>query len=540
MDQEDALFQHIPDNNLRVLILVSRPALALRYRLPDGQIRKMQMKFEPASGWDVALETFKAAGLPIRVKDLPQLQGQHQQGQPSQSSQLQPRSQERPGSLNAVQIEPSQSSQSQPHTQEPLGPLNAGQIQRSRSFQSQSHFQERPGILNTRQATYSQTLQDALPGPSQLLPQKGDLVRNEGYGGIPPSAQPTKFSIRPTSAPSGVNHEDLSRPIPASSQSYLDSLCSTTTVSSAPALAKLRNRPILLPGPVFNGTYESIGSFQARPMSAPEQTQTQRDYANTVPLSQMLPPERTLPFPDKKTHPFRKDEIISQEEPSQKEHSPVKTKVNRQTKPRAQPAKPRKSRAKVGLATLSSNPLSLDSPSHKPRVEGKTPLSSAPPKARTKAKASASTAPPRAPSPGLKAIPPSSEPPALPSINPRKHSLTDQSVDQPNKRQVLAMTEILAEIMTETTPKTLPTAAAEQQPGEKPLQDTDPLINNSSHDLLNSIDNFMRKHHDHTTQSDEDREKAMIDMICKCNKDKTFEKLMIDLEGAWKMIGLGL
>ena len=272
-------------------------------------------------------------------------------------------------------------------------------------------------------------------------------------------------------------------------------------------------------------------------MSAPEHTQTQRDYANTVPLSQMLPPERTLPFPDKKTHPFRKDEIISQEEPSQKGHFTVKTKVNRQTKPRAQPAKPRKSRAKGGLATLSSNPLSLDSPSHKPRVEGKAPLSSAPPKARTKAKASASTAPPRAPSPDLKAIPPSSEPP---SINSRKHSLTDQSVDQPNKRQVLAMTEVLAETMTETTPKTLPTAAAEQPAGDKPLQATDPLIDNSSHDLLKSIDNFMRKHHDRTTQSDEDRENAMVDMICKCNKDKTFEKLMIDLEGAWKMIGLGL
>lgn len=463
MDEERALSQHISDDHLRVLVIVKRPLLALRYSLPDGQIRKIQMKFLPSSGCDVALENFRAAGLPIRDKDLPQLQGQ----QRPPSSQSQPRSQEGPDSLNAGQ------------------------------------------------AIHQHSSQGVFPASSQPLSQEHNGLRDAGYGGsIPPSAQLTKVNIRPTSAPGGVNQDEFSRPISAPSWSNLDAFGSATTVTTVPTVAKPTTQSGLLPSPVFNRTYEPSGSFQIRPMSAPEQTQTQRASTNTPTLSQMLPPERTLPFPEKRIHPFRRDEAASQEEPSQKKLAATKIKAKRQTKPRAQPAKPRKSKAK--------------------------------------AKAPSPSASPRVPSPELQAVPPSSEPPALPSMNSRKRSLTDRSPNQPNKRQAQTRTETVTETITEALTTTVP----EQPLQTQPPQITDPIINISSHGLLDSIDNFMRKYHDlpapkphqtakeqlaeYAAQSDEDRAKAVDNMICEYIKNEDFGKLMDDVEGSWKRIGLGL
>ncbi|KAL9132412.1 MAG: hypothetical protein Q9175_006412 [Cornicularia normoerica] len=484
LDEERALSQLVPDNDLRVLVIVKRPLLALRYTLPDGQIRKTQMNFVPFSGCDAALETFRAAGLPIRDKDLPQVQGQ------------------RP-----------QSSQSQPHSQ------------------------ERPGSLNAGQAARPQSSQGAFPGSSQPFSQERTEVRHADYHSIRPSAQPIEVNIRPTSAPGGVNQDEFSRPISASSRSTLDAVGSTTTATTVPAAAKPGTAKGLLPSPIFNGTYEPFGSHQVRPMSAPEQIQTQRDYADTLSLSQMLPPERILPFPEKKIHPFRRDEAASQEESSREIPVATKTKAKRQTKPRAQPAKPRKSRAKVEATVLPSDPLAPSSPSSKSCAKRKAPSSSAPP---------------RVSSSNLQAIPPSSEPPALPNINSRKRSLTDQSVNQPNKRQAQTRTDILTETMTEA----LTTAVPERPLQVQPAQATGPLIDISSHDLLDSIDNFMRKYHDlpvpkpppqtakehlaeYAAQSDEDRAKAIDNKICECMKDENFGKLMDDVEGAWKRIGLG-
>ncbi|CAF9936953.1 MAG: hypothetical protein ALECFALPRED_007017 [Alectoria fallacina] len=510
LDEERALSQHISDSDLRVLVIVKRPLLALRYMLPDGQIRKTQMNFVPLSGCDVALETLRTAGLPIRDKDLPQVQGQR-----PQSSQSQPKSQDRPGSLNAAQVQHPQSSH------------------------SQSREQERPGSLNAGQSVRPQSLHGAFSDCSQPVPQERTGGWNTGYGSIHPSAQPTQVNIRPTSAPSGVNQDEFSRPIAASSRPTLDTSGSATTVITVPSVAKSRNELGLLPSPVFNGTYEPFGSFQVRPVSAPEQTQIQREHTDSLSLSQMLPPERTLPFPEKKVHPFRRDEVASQEVPSQ--GKPVsKSKVKRQAKPRAQPAKPRKSRAKVGVRSLSSDPLAPSSPTPESHVKGKTPSSSAPP---------------RDPVPELQVIPPSSEPLALPSINSRKRSVTDRSENQPNKRQAQTMTKTTTETLTGTMTEDLTTAVPEQQAQGQPGQATNPFINVSNHDVLDTIDNLVRKYHDlpapkapqtamehlaeFVAQSDEEMARAIDNLICECLKDESFGKLMDSVEGAWKRIGLG-
>lgn len=484
MDEECALTQPISDNFLRVLVIVKRPLLALRYTLPDGQIRKTQMNFVPFSGCDVALENFKAAGLPIRDKDLPQPQDQRPQSAPSQH-----------------------------------------------------YSQERLGTLNARQSASSQSSQGAFPGSSQPISQEGVRVRN--YASIPSAVQSTNVNARPISAPGGVNQDEFSRPISASSRSTLDAFRSTSAITAVPAIGQLRTGSGLLPSPVFNGAYKPFGSVEVRPMSAPEQTQTLRDHNDSLSISQMLPPVRTLPFPAKKTHPFTRDEVASQEDTSPQKPATkmiARLKIGSQ----AQPAKPRKSRATLRARTNSSNPVAPSSPSSKSREKGKAPSSSAPSKARVKA---------TVPCPETQAIPPCSEPPA-PSSKSRKRSLTDRSANQPNKRQAQTSTE------PEKLPDALTTAVPEQSLLEHASQATDTHSEINNHALLDTIDNHMRKYDDflafrspsltakeqlveYFAQSDEEREKAIENMIRTCLEDDSFSKLMDDVEKVWKKIGMG-
>ena len=442
------------------------------------------MNFVPFSGCDVALESFRAAGLPIRDKDLPQVQSQ------------------RP-----------QTSQSQPHSQ------------------------ERPGPSNVDHAARPQSAQSVFPDSAQPLSQGFIIGQEATYGSIPQCTQLARANIRPTSAPSGVKQDGPSRPISASTRSTLNAFGSPITITSLPTVCKPSTQPGLLPSPVFNGTYEPFGSFKIRPMSAPEQTQTQQEYTNTPPLSQMLPPERTLTFPEKTINPlpFSMDEAASQDGPAQGKAAVLKIKAKRQTNPRAQPAKARKSRAKV-QQTITSEPLAPSSPSLAFRVQEKVPVPGGPS---------------RVASPELQAKPPVSEPLALPITNSCKRSLSDQRLNQPNKRQAQTRIETVTEDVAEGLPRKAVTEQA-QQP-----EATNPLINIANYALLESIDDLMRKYHDlpapksssrtskdyladYAAQDQEDRVKALDNLICQCIRDESFVKLMEDVEGAWKRIGLGL
>ena len=488
MDEERALSQHVPDNLLQVLVIVKRPLLALRYTLPDGQIRKTQMNFVPFSGCDVALESFRAAGLPIRDKDLPQVQSQ------------------RP-----------QSSQSQPHSQ------------------------ERPGSSNVGHAARPQSAQSVLPGSTQPQSQGIAISRKATYGSIPPCPQPTRANIRPTSAPCGVKQDGPSRPISASTRSTLNAFGSPITITHRPTVTKPGAQSGLLPSPVFNGTYEPFHIFNSRPMSAPEQTQTQQEHTNTPPLSQMLPPERTLTFPEKTINPFpfSMGEAESHDEPAQGKAAVTKIKAKRQTNPRAQPAKPRKPRAKVQQTTISSEPLAPSSPSPAFCVQKKAPVPGGPSKVA---------------SPELQAPLPISEPLALPITNSCKRSISDQFLNEPNKRQAQTRPETVTEDVTEGP---LRKTVTEQGPQAQQPQAADPLTKIANYALLESIDDLMRKYHEPPTprssfqttkdylaeyaaQDEEDRVKALDNLICQCIQDESFVKLMEDIEGAWKRIGLGL
>ena len=488
MDEKRALSQHVPDNLLQVLVIVKRPLLALRYTLPDGQIRKTQMNFVPSSGCDVALENFRAAGLPIRDKDLPQVQSQR--------------------------------------------PL---------SSQSQPHSQERPGSSDVDHAARSQSVQSVFPDSSQPFSQGLTIGRKATYGGIPLYTQATRVNIRPTSAPSSVEQDGPSRPVSASTRSTLNTLGSPITTTSLPAVGEPRPQSGLLPSPILNSTYEPFRSFKSRPVSAPEQTQTQQEYTNAPPLSQMLPPERTLVYHGTKNNPFpfNVDETTSQDEPAQAKAAVTKVKAKRQTKPRAQPAKPRKSRAKVQQTAISSEPLAPSSPSPACRVQNDDLVPDGPSGVASSE---------------LQATLPISKPLALSITNSFKRSLSNQSLNHPNKRQAQTRAETVTEDVTESVGRK---AVTEQAPQAQQHKATNPLVNIDNYALLESIDDLMRKYHEppaprlssqtskdylaeYAAQDEEDRVKALDNLICQCIQDEKFVKLMEDIEGAWKTIGLGL
>ena len=515
MDEESALSQSVPDHDLRVLIIVKRPLLALRYRLPDGQVRKMQMNFLPSSGCDVALETLRAAGLPIRDKDVPQVQGQR-----PHSSQSQPQSQEKPVSSSTCLVPRPRSSQSQPQSQERPVSSNPCVVPYLQSSQSQPRSQERPGSLNAIPAIGPQSSRGALPNSLQPLSQEGTRNRNEGYTSMTRSTQAVDVNIRPTSAPGGLNQDEFSRPISASSRSTLESFGSTTTASAVSTAAELPMKSSLLPSPVFNGTYQPFSSFQVQPMSASEQTPTEREYIHPLPLSQMLPPKRILPFPEKAGQSSK----VALPDDQSKETTTTKPKVRRQTKCRAQSAKPRKSRAKAEAATNPSDSLVLTL---------KLPESSA------RVNTPSSSAPSRVTSTEMKAIPPSSQLPAPPSLDSRKRSLTDQSIIQPNKQ---TRTETVKYATAEA-----PTIAPEQPLQAQPPEAAYPLIDMGSPELLESIDKLMRKYHDlpapkpppqtakeqladFAALKEEDRLKTVDKIILECLQDGNFGILMDTLD----------
>ena len=443
----------------------------------------MQMNFVPYSGCDIALETFRAAGLPIRDKDLPQ-----------------------------------------------------GQSQRPQSSQSQHYPQERPGSFNADEAARPWPSQGMFPDSDQSLSQRVSIGRKTSSGSILLSTQPTNAHIRPTSAPDDVKHDGQSRPISASSLSTLNAFGSPITITSVPTIAKPRAEPHLLPSPIFNVSYEPSSRFDIRPVSAPEQTLTEHGYANTTLRPQLLPPERILAFPEKTKYPFATDEAASQDQPVYGKATSTKTKAKRQTKPRAQPAKARKSRAKAAATITFSDSLAPSSPSPASRVQEKAPVTFS-----------------GVAFPELHAALPISAPLALPNTDSRKHPLTDQSTDQPSKRQAQPRAETGTESLTDAPTN----GVAEQPPQALPSEAMDPLINITNHALLDSIDDLMRKYHDvpaprsssraskdylaeYAAQSEDDRVRALDNLICKCIEDESFVKLMEDVEGAWKRIGLGL
>ncbi|KAL8784483.1 MAG: hypothetical protein Q9195_009030 [Heterodermia aff. obscurata] len=69
LDEERNRSQILQDADRHVLLVVKKPMLAMRYQLPNGQIRRIQLKFPTDAGYDAAINALQDLGLPIVDKN---------------------------------------------------------------------------------------------------------------------------------------------------------------------------------------------------------------------------------------------------------------------------------------------------------------------------------------------------------------------------------------------------------------------------------------------------------------------------------------
>ncbi|KAI4261712.1 MAG: hypothetical protein L6R42_003092 [Xanthoria sp. 1 TBL-2021] len=69
LDEEKYRSQQIQDSDRYVVLVIKRPAAALRYQLSTGEVRRMQMNFRPELGYEFAVNIFRAIGVPLSDKN---------------------------------------------------------------------------------------------------------------------------------------------------------------------------------------------------------------------------------------------------------------------------------------------------------------------------------------------------------------------------------------------------------------------------------------------------------------------------------------
>ena len=481
------------------------------------------MNFLPAAGCDKAINILKSLGIPIRDKSQPmKLQAAPAMAPRQQSSQGPPPS----------------LSQSGPH---PSTSAAIVTYDTNLPIAQSSHIPPQPPSTRLNPQSSSQ----------------GDYGTFDSisYDSVPQPTKQARALSRPTPATIGVSKDEVTKPITfirdprteltRSASAHVDCYNSISRPYSSSAVLDARPSPAvptpctseILPSADIGSQLTAFG-HEARPTSAPQtQTLFQRLLTDDVTLSPVLPPKRVLPFPEIKEKPGDGDDgPVSAEEQNPEPAVSDKNKT--------QPAKRTTGRANNARAKSSGRKASLPTPE---------PSSSAPkPRARKKAaaKKDLETAPPsttplRATSsrkPSSREVSPISET-AYPSSPPvakatKKRPMISLEGNETNKRRT----------QVPETPSPLP---VEEPKG--PLGSA--WSNLKPAELLDSLHGWIQKYHDlpapeppktskdhlaeYAKHSDEERAKAIDKLICDCLEDENFHKLVEDLEGTWRRIGLG-
>lgn len=485
------------------------------------------MNFLPTSGCEAAVNILRSIGIPIRDKSQPLVLQTAPAAPPRQQS-----SQERPPSPS--QLRPQVQTSAAVATYDPNIPTAQW-----------SHIPPQPA--STRHDSQSSSQQ----GLSNF--------DNASYDSAPQPINPAHALSRPILATSGVNHGEVSKPITFICDPRKDLLRSRSAhVSRYDIVARpysssavLDSRPHpAVPSPLPSrllpsaeiGTQSRAFDHEPRPTSAPQtQTLAQRLMIDDVTLSQVLPPKRVLPFPEIKAKPAGgNDGALAAEE--QIAEPAVSDKTKEKTK--AQTAERTTGRANNARAKSSGRKASLPTPE---------PSSSAP-KARSRKKAAAKK--------DSEAAPPSSAP--LRATSSRKPSSREVSpiceTTYPSSPPVAKTTKKRPLIALENNETNKRRAQALEEPSSLPVEQQKGPLGSAFSDmkpaeLLDSLHGWIQKYHhlpapeppktskDHLAEyakhSDEERAKAIDKLICDCLEDENFHKLVEDLEGTWRRIGLG-
>ncbi len=481
------------------------------------------MNFLPTSGCEIAVNILRSIGIPIRDKSQPvKLQAAPAAPSRQQSSQEPPPS----------------SSQLRTHVRTDAAVATYGP---NLPTAQSSHVPPRPTSTRLN---------------SQSSSQEGlSNFDSASYGSVPQPTKPAHALSRPTSATSGVNQDGFSKPITfmrdpqndllRSGSAHVNGYDLVARPYSSSAVLDLRPysavppslTPRLLPS-VEIGSQSPAFSHKARPTSAPQtQTLAQDLLTDDVSLSQMLPPKRVLPFPEIQEKPVGGDDGAVAVE----EQNPEPT-VSDKTK--AQTAKRTTGRANNVRAKSSGCKASLPTPE---------PSSSAP-KPRSRKKAAAKK--------GFETAPPSSAPlmatssrkPSSREVSPISETAYPSSppiAKATKKRPLIPLEDMETNKRRPQVPERPSSLTVEQQKGPlgSAFSDIKPA------ELLDSLHDWIQKYHhlpapeppktskDHLAEyakhSEEERVKAIDKLICDCLQDENFHRLVEDLEGTWRRIGLG-
>jgi hypothetical protein len=551
------------------------------------------MNFRPASGCDTAFETLKDTGVFVVSKDQPPYislpLGLHVQSTQHVVNNPQPRSSQEPqrgllatttsynsASLSAPrpQLRPNSSqaalASSQPR---PEGYQNcygtaygdvpsSAQPPRVLSRESSSTDEHLRAQLGAPVSIYSlpSSSQNVLPS-SQPQSQEYDFM-NYGTTSFekPPQSQsrasssgtrghsdhfskPTVYVQDPRSQderPSSTNNATYPSPF-GDRPSFLST--NLSTASKRPTL--LPASRVLLPSPNFGNHSSTFGGYNARPVSAPE-TVSDSQLIDSLPISQMLPPQRVLPFPDRA--PTQGTDTIPASSKATLTKKETETKVAKPMKGRAA-AKPKPSLI-ISLPS-SSAPTVRDRRAEAIEAKSDKSLpSSAPPKKRTRAhkalvSAPASSAPPRIDS-TLEAL--------ERTVSRITTELTPPSSRSGNERPPLSVVSDSETNERPTQPLNRDSSPTAQPPQMGQLPNL--LPNVQPKEFLDALDVWIRKYHglpvpqapmtakeqlaSYAARPDAERAKLIDDMILECLQDENFGKLCDDVERNWKRICLGL
>ena len=450
------------------------------------------MNFQPPSGYDTALDFLKPLGLPLRVKN-----GTEQPQPPIQ----------RPYSAQSAVHAPT--SCSQESNSALVVSCDMPPSVQAPQMRSTPSSQKDPDIFS-KPITY---IQD----PRVQRPQTG------------------------SSNGSSVYYNPVSRPA-SSSTGFTDE-----TRMGPPAFRRL------LPSPTFSSQSAYLGGYDSRPISAPEPPSNHS--ADAVAFSQLLPPARKLPFPNKPDH----------QETKATPASSVETSVNREHPDQAPKAgkkrEPAKSRSRVSRSTSKISASAPKARTKKAKTEKaertQLPPSSAPPAEQSPAQVfcnegPSSSAPPKMTS-TLEALEQTVSRMSKNFTPPPSRSGTETSKKRP--LSVIDYTEInKRQATTDTVAIKKPEQAVVQEaaPSHNPI-----LANMNPEEVLDSLDGWIRKYHDlpvpvpkppaiakdqlaeYAAKSNEERAEIIDNMICECLQDENFGTLVDDVEGHWKRICLG-
>lgn len=332
------------------------------------------MNFRPESGCDVAFERLKETGIVAIYKDqTPQapspseLQAQYSQAvlpsSQSRSSQEQRRIQSetyqdvdlsaRPSQLRPSSSQAATISSSRPPLDHQREVAATDEDTSLTAPPSGPHFRQSSSVSGRLQH------RSANPGPAPLQPcstqyayfnsQPGRQEYNYSADAPPSSVLSPRVRSRPHTSKSGSHPDDFSKPI-----SYIQdprsqgeirsnsndatyerpvanrpSFLSASEVPNAPEAMMPPPSRVLLPSPAFGNPSSSLGSYDTRSARAPE-TVSDSQLMDSVPISQLLPPQRILPFPDKMPSQNTDASPAPFEEPAVTEN--VDTKVTKRRK----------------------------------------------------------------------------------------------------------------------------------------------------------------------------------------------------------------